>query len=382
MPYIPNVVGNSTLSAETLTAIGADVGVGVEVVTDNIDTLHAYGNVLFSNTSLINKWCNALVNKILKSRFVDRAYKSRLAVTFKGVLDLGEGVEEVFTAPAAVHMTNQSNSTPGNPFAADLPDVKVAWHVTNAEMTYCVRINRLALRRAFASFSTLESFAQRLIDSLYNGYEWDSQLLVKYKLAQMALARINASNVIEVASPVTSDGTAFLAGTREYAELFKWMSDAYNDAGVPTHTAEEDRYIIMPAAVEAHVDVKDLAAAFNLDYAQFIGRRLPVDTFSFSTAEKNRIMEIAGLDSWSFTGDDETALAGVLGIICDINIAQFYDTFEPELWSIENPNGSNGPEINYWLHAAKVCGISPFANAVVFVAGEDEPEELDVQPGT
>ena len=44
-----------------------------------------------------------------------------------------------------------------------------------------------------------------------------------------------------------------------------------------------------------------------------------------------------------------------------------------------NENGADA-ELNYWLHAAKVCGISPFANAVVFVAGSDETEGLDVQP--
>lgn len=379
MAYIPKIVGNTELSAETLTAIGTDIGVGVTVVTDNVETLHAYGNVVLSNTSMMNAWCNALVNKILKTRFVDTAYKSRLGVTFKGVLDLGDGVEDIFVAPAGVHAANKDAAHPRDPFKADLPDVKVAWHVTNAEMTYCVRVKRVALRRAFASFSALETFAQRIVDSLYNGYEWDSQLLTKYKLAQMILARIAASNVVEVASPVTSDGTAFLAGAREYAELFKWLSDKYNDAGVPTKTNEGNLYILMPAGVEAHVDVKDLAAAFNIPYADFIGRRLPVDSFTFTTAEKARIKEIGGLVNWPFTEEQETALAGVIGVLCDIDIAQFYDTFEPELWSIENPAEA---EINYWLHAAKVCGISPFANAVVFVPGADEPEDLDVQPGT
>ena len=378
MAYIPQVIGNTELSAETLNAIGTDIGVGVTVIDNNIDTLHAYGNVVTTNTSMMNKWCNALENKIIKSRFVDTMYKSRLGVTYKGVLDIGDGVEEIFVAPANVHQATQDPAHPADPFNADLPDVKVAWHVTNAEMTYCVRAKRIALRRAFASFDALNSFVQRLVDSLYNAYEWDAQLLTKYKIAQMILSRIAASKTVAVPSPVTSDGTAFLAGAREYAELFRWLSDEYNDAAVPTRTSDGNLYIMMPAGVEAHVDVKDLAAAFNLDYAQFIGRRLPVDRFTFTTAEKNRIKTIGGLTDWPFTEAQETALAGVIGVICDIDIAQFYDTFEPELWSIENPAEA---EINYWLHAAKVCGISPFANAVVFVAGEDEPEELDVQPG-
>lgn len=377
MAYIPQVVGNFTLSAETLTAIGEDIGVGVTVVADSLETLHAYGNVVTTNTSMCNKWCNALVNKILRTKLIDTMYKSRLAPTFKGVLDIGEGVEEVLVPPAAVQQENQNPASPRNPYGAPVPDVKTAFHVTNAEMVYGVKVKRIQLRRAFASFASLEAFVQRIVDSLYNGYEWDSQLLTKYKMAQMILSRIAASKTVAVPSPVTSDGTGFLAGCREYAELFKWMSDEYNDAEAATRTTDGNEYIIMPAGVEAHVDVKDLAAAFNLEYAQFIGRRLPVDRFTFTTAEKARIMTIAGLDSWTFTEQQETSLAGVLGVICDIDLFQFYDTFEPELWM--NENGADA-ELNYFLHAAKVCGISPFANAVVFVAGADDAEGFDVTP--
>lgn len=379
MAYIPKVQGNSELSAETLTAIGADIGVGVTVVTDNVQTLHAYGNVVCAETSMMNKWFNTLVNKILKTRIISSMYKSKLAVTFKGIVEIGDGEEELFVAPAAVQRANQDPAHPRSPYDANLPDIKTAWHVTNAEMSYSVRIKKMQLRRAFASFGAMDSFVNNIVGSLYSGYEWDSQLLTKYKLAQMILARIAASNVVEVPSPVTSDGTAFLAATREYAGLFGWMSDAYNDAGVPTKTEDGNTYIMMPIGVEAHVDVKDLAAAFNLSYADFIGRRLPVDRFTFTAAEKARLMTIGGLGSWPFTDEQEAALANVLGVIFDIDLAQFYDTYEPELW--DDKNAAEG-ELLYWLHCAKICGISPFANAVVFVAGEDEPESLDVQPGT
>lgn len=379
MAYTPKVIGNSELSAETLTAIGTDIGVGVTVVQDNIETLHAYGDVVLSETSMTNAFLKALVNKIVKTRFVDTAYKSRLAVTFKGVLEIGDGVEEIFVAPANPDAEITDYDHPDSPYEADLPDVKAEWHVTNAKMRYSTRVTELELRKAFTNFGAMDGLVQRIVDSLFNGYEWDSQLLTKYKLAQLILARIAASKVVTVPSPVTSDGTAFLAGAREYAELFKWMRSEYNDAGVPTKTKEGNEYIIMPAGIESHVDVKDLAAAFNLSYADFIGRRLPVDAFTFTAAEKARIMKIGKLNSWTFTQEQETALAGVIGVLCDIDILQFYDTYEPKLYTLEN--GSTAENI-FWLHCAKVCGVSPFANAVVFVAGADEPEELDVQPGT
>ena len=166
--------------------------------------------------------------------------------------------------------------------------------------------------------------------------------------------------------PVTGDGTAFLAATREHAELFKWMSASYNDAGVPLSTRDGRLYIIMTAAAEAHVDVKDLAAAFNLDYAQFIGRRMPIDSFTFTDAEKARILDITGLDEWPFTEEQEESLESVLAILCDIDLFQVYDTHEPELW--ENPNGADA-SVNYWLHADKIVSLSPFANYQVYVAG-------------
>lgn len=379
MPYIPNVVGNSSLDAATLTAIGADVGVGVEVVTDNVQTLYTYGNAVLAETSLTNRWLSALVNKIVRSRLVDNMYKDRLSPAFKGVLDVGDGVEEILTAPAGVKRQGPGGSAePANPFAADMPSVYVKWHVTNANMVYSVRVSRKRLRAAFASFGALDSFVQYLVDSLYNGYEWDCQILTKFKMAQAALARIKASKNIEVADPATGDGVEFLAGAREYAELFKWMSDQYNEAGVPVPMTGDRLYITMTAKAGAHVDVKDLAAAFNLDYAQFIGRRLPVDSFSFTAAEKARIEEITGLGAGNFpiSAADEALLATVIGIIYDIDLLQVYDQHEPELWT--NSNGAEAEE-NFWLHCDRIVSLSPFANCIVFTA-KAEDEDVVVTP--
>lgn len=367
MPYIPNVVGNTELTAETLNAIGTDIGVGVTVVTDNIDTLHQYGNVVLANTSMMNTWYTALANKIVRSRLIDTMYKNRLAPTFKGVLDFGEGVEEICVTPAYVTQQPREHTGAENPFAADLPELYVKWHVTNAFLRYSVNISRKRARQAFTSFSAMNDFVQYLVDSLYNGYEWDSQLLTKFKAAQAALYRISQSSAVTVTDPITGDGTDFLASTREHAELFKWMSSSYNDAGVPLSTRDGRLYIIMTAAAEAHVDVKDLAAAFNLDYAQFIGRRMPIDSFTFTDAEKARILEITGLSEWPFSEEEEESLESVLAILCDIDLFQIYDTHEPELW--ENPNGADA-SVNYWLHADKIVSLSPFANYQVYVAGD------------
>ena len=376
MPYIPNVVGNSTLDAATLTAIGGDVGVGVTVVTDNVQTLYTYGATVLAETSLTNRWCSALVNKIVKSRLVETMYKNRLQPTFKGVLDIGDGVEEILVPPAGVIRQGADGSAePKNPFTADMPTVLVKWHVTNAELLYSVRVNRKRLRQAFASFSALDAFAQYIVDSLYNAYEWDCQILTKFKAAQAALHRISTSNTIPVEDPQTGDGTAFLATCREYSELFRWMSDQYNDAGAPVHTVGDKLYIMMPAAVGAHVDVKDLAAAFNLNYADFIGRRMPIDSFSFTAAEKARIEIITGLGTgnFPFSAQDEADLATVLGIMFDIDLFQIYDMHEPELW--ENANGAEA-EINYWLHCDKIVALSPFANYIVITASEEDENVL------
>jgi len=377
MSYIPNVVGNSTLDADTLNAIGSDIGVGVTVVADNIETLANYGNVVLANTSMTNTWYSALINKIVRTRIIDNMYKNRLSVLNKGVLDIGEGIEDILVAPAGVHQQPSTHDgSNNNPYAADLPTLYVKWHVTNAGMVYSVNVSRKKARKAFTSFGALESFVQGLVNSLYAGYEYDCQLLTKFKAAQAALYRIANSNTVGVPSPVSNDGTTFLAAAREYAELFKWMSASYNDAEAPVSTRDGNLFMMMTAAVEAHVDVKDMAAAFNLEYAQFLGRRLPVDSFTFTDAEKARICEIAGLNSWPFTDDQDTALGTVLGILCDADLFQVYDTHEPELW--ENPNGAEA-SVNYWLHADKIVSISPFANYVVFVASGSDDEVLEVE---
>lgn len=377
MPYIPNVVGNTELTAETLNAIGEEIGVGVTVIQDNIDTLRQFGNVVLANTSMTNTWYQALINKIVRSRLINTMYKNRLAPTFKGVLDIGEGIEDICVAPAGVSQQPREHTGTENPYAADLPALYVKWHVNNAFLRYSVNVSRKRSRQSFTSFSALNDFAQYLVDSLFNGYEWDSQILTKFKAAQAALARIAAGTEVEVESPITGDGTAFLAAAREHAELFKWMSSAYNDAGVPLATRDGQLYMIMTAGAEAHVDVKDLAAAFNLDYAQFLGRRMPIDSFTFTDAEKERLLAITGLSEWPFTEDEDAALANVIGILCDVDLFQIYDSYEPELW--ENPNGADA-SVNYWLHADKIVSLSPFANYQVYVAGSEGDAVATVTP--
>ena len=105
---------------------------------------------------------------------------------------------------------------------------------------------------------------------------------------------------------------------------------------------------------------------------------MPIDSFSFTAAEKARIEEITGLGTGNFPFDatDEANLETVIGLMYDIDLLQIYDQHEPELWT--NSNGAEAEE-NFWLHCDRIVSLSPFANCVVFTAEEDD-EEVIVTP--
>lgn len=372
MSYIPNFVKNSDLTADTLNAIGNDIGVGVTVVQNSLDTLHTYGNTVLGNTATMNMFVSALMNRIARAEYTSRAYRSPLAVLKRGVLDFGETIEEIYVNITKGVKENEDPLNPSNPFLANMPDVRAAYHVSNVLCKYSTKIRRKELRKAFLSFSAIDDFIAKIVEALYNAHNWDEYLCTKYKLAQAAIDRIKAGAGVSIGviDDDEKEAKAYLKQARKFAKLLPAYKTAYNAAGVHTHTPTENFVCFMTAEKAANIDVEALAAAYNLSYADFIGRVITIDTFDFSDDDKARICSISGIDVSAFgLSDADIAALNAIGIIgADENLLQIYDTVEP--YFSENYNGSDD-EWNYYLHNDQVFSISPFSNIVVIGSGEN-----------
>jgi hypothetical protein len=155
-----------------------------------------------------------------------------------------------------------------------------------------------------------------------------------------------------VVNAVTSEATAkiALAKIKEISNNMTFMSKNYNYAGVNNHSQKSDQIILISTAFDALVDVEVLASAFNMDKADFIGRRVLVDDFG--------------------------GLANVLCIVVDKDWFMDYD----RLISSEQVYNPQGRYFNNFLHHHGVYSVSRFENAVMFQTATPTVSAVTVTP--
>ena len=127
-------------------------------------------------------------------------------------------------------------------------------------------------------------------------------------------------------------------------------------------TTRGDVYVFLDTMLDARVDVNVLAAAFNMDRAEFIGRRILVDGWDKHDAA--RLAELFSGDAGytPFTSDELAVLGGIGAIVADRDIWMVFDNLE----EMESINNGEGLYYNYWLHSWRTFSMSPFAQAVAF----------------
>ena len=74
----------------------------------------------------------------------------------------------------------------------------------------------------------------------------------------------------------------------------RFMSPYYNIAHINTFSDPAEQYILLDTQFDADMDVDVLATAFNLDKAEFIGRRVLID--GFGNLDSARLAELFAND--------------------------------------------------------------------------------------
>lgn len=356
-------VAVSTLNASTIDILNvirqnatAEYQSLVPVVSTETD-IPKVGEVLFGYPALANQFINALVNRIAAVRVKSAVYNNGFADLKKGYLEFGESIEEVFVNIAKAREFSAEKAE-AREFKRTLPDVRSAFHVMNWRVMYPVTIQDEDLRMAFLSMNGVQDLIARIVDSIYTAAEYDEYLLFKHAIIKN-IAHGKMYPVAVDASDIKNAAVAF----RGTSNRLTFMNTAYNAAGVHTVTPKGDQYIFMSADFNAQFDVNVLAAAFNMDRADFMGRLKLID--DFTTFDNDRFSEIvAGSDQIDLVTDEELALmADVIGVLVDGEFFQFYDNNN----KFTEKYVASGLYWNYFYHVWKTCSVSPFSNAIVFV---------------
>lgn len=302
------------------------------------------GNPIINYQAIRNEFCTLLPNIIFDTVLHNRVWNNEFAFLRKA-LPMGSDVEEIAVNPAKAEKFDPENDYLTGYF--DKPDIKVAFHRLNRKDQFKARIQNNELKLAFRSWEDLDDLIAGVINSLYNGDNIEEFALLKNTI-NSALAKGYVSTV-QVAEPTDeASAKAFMRKVRQTYIDFRFPSSRFNryaeisGDGKPyiTFSPTEETMIIISSAVSSIVDVDVLAAAFNMERADFMGRVIYVDDF--------------GID-------------GVYALMCDRRFFQIYDSLR-ETGSFYNPARM---EWRYFWNVWQTYSVSPLANAVIFTSIAD-----------
>ncbi len=302
---------------------------------------------VLSVPEVYNEFCGALINRIVYTQFLAKSFRNPFVVLEGDALPLGYSGQEIYTNPQKGRVYNPDD------FAGLLikyeAQVKVQYTHINVDVQYPVTFSRQQLKKAFVSWSDLESFIENLSNSLYNGMYIDEFNATKQLMA--GAFKDNIAQYVTV-SAVNSEANAkaFVTKARELFLNFQTPSSSYNSWAkvggdgdpVVTWTNPEDIVFIVRNDVRAYMDVNVLAESFNMSKAELLGNIITIDNFDIYAEDGTKI----------FDG------SSILGLIAD---KAWFRIRRQDSWMDEfyNPNNRS---IQYYLNNIKMYNASLFAN--------------------
>lgn len=313
------------------------------------EDIKTYGSAVLNFPGLANEFLDALVNRIGKVILTSRLYKNPFAMLKKGMLDYGETIEEVYTSLAKAKIYDPQTAETEF-MKREIPDVKSIFHKLDYQNFFKTTIQRRDLERAFLSEDGVYNLVSDIISSLYSGMEYDEFITMKQLIVEYAKKGLFYE--VEIPTVTAENMKSIISTVKGYSNKLTFMSTQYNAMGVPTYTDRSSQIIFIDAEFDAMMDVEVLASAFNMDKAEFMGRRILIDNFG--------------------------ELTGAKLLLCDESFFQIYDV----LLQFEDVRNPEGLYWNYFLHKWTVFSVSRFANAILFTVPDNEITGITLTPST
>lgn len=349
MPSIPKQQTLTANAPQVLNAIRANQNYDYQsrVPEATQDTLKQVGNAILSSFDLQNAFLNALVNRIALVLINSKMFYNPLRVFKKGTIEYGEIVEEIFVNIAKAHVYDPVVAEQ-EVFKREIPDVDAIFHKMNYKNFYKVTIQNEDLRQAFLSSQGISDLIARIVDSLYSGANYDEFLIMK----NMIVDAVKNGRMAAVTIPeaTAENAKSIITTIKSVSNALEFPSTAYNAQGVLTYTPKDRQVLILDTKFDAINDVEVLASAFNMDKAEFMGRRVLIDNFADLTGVPAVLVD----ESWWMVFDMQ------------INFTEIYN--------------AQGLYWNYFYHVWKLFSESPYSNAVVFTSNPNSVTSVTVSP--
>lgn len=377
MATVPKIKTLTNSSVDILNAIRNNATQNyreyIPKATADADSIRQIGAIIMDYPALQNEFLSALVNRIGRVLITSKMYDNPWSFFKKGLLEYGESVEEIFVNIAKPFQFDPAVAE-NNVFKREIPDVRAAFHIMNYQKYYKATISNDQLRQAFLSWQGISDLIAKIVDAMYTGANYDEFQTMKYMLARHILD--GHMYPVEIPAVETANMKSIVSVIKGISNKYTFLSTDYNLAGVATFTNKSEQYMLINSNFDATMDVEILASAFNMDKAEFSGRRVLVDSFgSLDTARLGELF--AGDSTYDEISEDELkALDLIPAILVDRDWFMIFDNF----YNFTEQYNGEGLYWNYWYHVWKTFSVSPFANNALFIPGKPAVNTITVTP--
>lgn len=386
---------NVTNSAELLSYVINQT----PILRENIDlpvqgeSINGIGKIIMKNVEYKNAFLNTL--NIIGLTVITRNHWENpwKKFTDKGTLSYGQQVREVITDIANVYDYNEYVEKPEDFLKTVVPNVLSYLHEINYQKFYKTTTSDEQMAMAFER-EDLFSLIDDIINSLYEGMEYDYYLVSKYMLARRILdGTVTAVQITNFANLTDRDVVAFIKG---YSNDMTFRSPKFNPAGLRKATAFEDQFAIVSTKFDAKFTTNVLATSYFRSDAEMKANMELCD--GFGTFDMPRLAEIFAkrdangnvipneyVDGYvPLTSAEMTALQEIPVAIVGRDFFQMYrygldNMAEGRQTEFFNPQSLR---TNHWLHTWGVVSSSPYENAIVFTTTAQAVSSVTVSPST
>lgn len=373
----PKIVTLTNSSVDILNVIRNNATINyqnyVPLATPDADSIREIGAVIMDNPQLQNEFLSALVNRIGRVLITSKMYENPWSMFKKGLLEFGETIEEIFVNIAKPYQFDPAVAE-SNLFKREIPDVRSAFHIMNYQKYYKTTIQNDQLRQAFLSWQGITDLIAKIVDSMYTGANYDEFQTMKYMLAKHVLD----GRMYPVTIPTVSDTNmkTIVSTIKGVSNNYEFMSSKYNLAGVQNYSMKADQYLLINSKFDATMDVEVLASAFNVDKAEFAGKRVLVDSFGSLDIDRLNILFAGDPTYTEISATDLEALDAIPCILVDKDWFMIFDNY----FNFTEQYNGEGLYWNYWYHVWKTFSVSPFANNALFIPGTPKVTKVIVSP--
>lgn len=386
---------NVTNSAELLSYVINQT----PILRENIDlpvqgeSIAPIGKIIMNNLAYKNAFLNT-INIIGKTVITRNNWVNPWkAFTDKGTMSYGQQVREIIVDIANVYDYNEMVEKPELVLKTEVPNVLSYIHEINYQKYYKTTTSDEQMAMAFER-DDLFSLIDQIVNSLYEGMEYDYYQVAKYVLARRVLeGTVTAIQIPNFANLTDREVVAFIKG---YSNDMTFRSPNFNPAGIRKATDFEDQFAIVSTKFDGKFTTNVLATSYFRSDAEMKANYELCDGFGkFDIPRLNEVFAkrdangaivaneyVAGYEP--LTSAEMTALAEIPVAIIGRDFFQFYrygmDTeAEARKTELFNPQTLR---TNHWLHTWGVVSSSPFENAIVFTQTAQAVSSVTVSPST